>query len=225
MQKHFVIILVTFLVWGCADKKQVGPTQGLVRYQIDYPEEIKSNPMFSLLPVEMDMIFDSTAVKLKVKGDLNLFSLEFLSRAKGDSCYTIFRMPTRKMVYQLGKDEKWFLFDSGAQPEMRMRPDSVKQIAGFDCHLVELLQKTGDQPTSSAFFTDQLAIDPKMFRTPFHKVPGVPLEFEIDLNGLKFKFKAKEFKPFPTDERMILPSEYDLTTRQEMRSTLDYFLN
>ncbi|MFT3739286.1 MAG: hypothetical protein QM786_11050 [Breznakibacter sp.] len=225
MQKHFTAILVSLFILGCTDKKQTGPTQGLVRYSIDYPDEIKSKPIFGLLPVEMDLLFDTTAVKLAVKGDLNLFSLEFLSRAKGDSCFTIFRMPTKRMVYQLGKDEKWFLFEEGTLPEPKLHPDSLKNIAGFDCRLVEFRYKSDSRLAATAFFTDQLSVDPSLFRMPFRKIPGVPMEFEVDFNGLIFKFKAQKFLPFPSDEKMILPAEYEITSRKEIRSIIDYFLD
>lgn len=225
MIRIFIALLLISFITGCKNKGTTGgPTQGHLRYKVVYPDELVRQPIASLLPDEMDILFKDNALKVSIKGDLNLFSLEFLSRANGDSCFTLFKVVNKKMVYQLDDNEKWFLFDSGSAPVFEIK-DSVRNIAGFNCNLVEIHYRGNPQVKYNAFFTTQIGLNSGLLKTPMGNIPGIPLEFNVVYNGLTFKFVAQQFMPFPTDEKMEVPGDYEPSSREEIRSLIDTVFN
>jgi hypothetical protein len=226
MYRIFLAFFALMCLAGCSEKRTPqGPDQGLVRYQIDYPPEIAKQAIVTLLPQEMDLFFKDQALKIKISGEYNVFALEFLSKAEGDSCFTLFKVFNKKMVYQLAENEKWFFFDRGTVPAVKVIRDSVRHIAGLECRLAELTYKEAPDTKIYAYYTNQLNINNKLLRSPLGNLDGIPLQFEVLYNGLKFRFTAQSFLPFPKDEYMDLPSDYDMTTRQEIRSLIDSVLN
>jgi hypothetical protein len=220
-----IFFLVLFLAACSGERSLQGPDEGLVRFQIEYPPEIAKQAILTLLPQEMDLFFKDEALKIKISGEYNVFALEFLSRAGGDSCFTLFKVFSKKMVYPLADNEKWFFFDRGATPTVKVIKDSVLTIAGLECRLAELTYKDAPNTKIYAYYTNKLNINSKLLRSPLGNIDGIPLQFEVLYNGLKFRFTAKSFLPFPKDEYMRIPLDYELTSRQEIRSLIDSVLN
>jgi hypothetical protein len=226
MRRLIGAVVVLFLIYGCNNgSKSDLPNQGLITYKITYSQELLKQPISALLPEEMNLYFADDKLKINIKGDLNLFSLEFLSLAGGDSCFTLFKLVNRKMVYRLNNTEKWFFFDEGTSPVFKVIEDSVRQIAGFDSQLVELTYKNSPHPVVQGFFTTLLDIKSEQLRSPFGKVPGVPLDFSVRYNGELFHFKAIKYLPFPPNEPMVVPNEYVVSTLSEIRSVIDSIIN
>jgi hypothetical protein len=213
--------IVVVLCVSCEQRKTVhNANEGYISYQISYPPEILQQPVSNLLPAVMDFYFSDKELKFKIKGDLNLFSMEFLSRANGDSCFTLFKVINRKMVYPMKDNEMWFLFDNGAPERIQFFPDSVKHISGFKCQLINIHLKN-TQSTLNAYVTNEIKVNNALFRSPFGKIEGVPMEFEMMYNGLKYKFKAQKYLPSIGDERMTIPNDYQVSSKNDIRDLLD----
>jgi hypothetical protein len=226
MSRIFLALIPLMCLAGCSEKRlPQGPDQGLVKYRIDYPEEITKQAIATLLPHEMDLYFRDEMLKIKISGEYNVFAIEFLAKAQGDSCFSMFKVFNKKMVYQLEPNEKWFFFDSSAFPDAKVLADSIKNFAGLDCHLVQLSYGHSPQNVTNAYFTNQLNINSQLLRSPLGNQAGIPLQFEVLYNGLTFKFTAQSFLPFPKDEIMFVPDDYEPSSRHEIRSLIDSILN
>lgn len=192
----------------------------MISYHIQYPKQILEQPVANLLPEKMDLFYTNSAIKFKIKGDLNLFSIEFLSRAQGDSCFTLFKVINHKMYYTLQENEMWFLFDSGKQARIQAFPDSTKIIAGYQCQLVRILLPENNS-SLRAYITRDIKLNNKLFRSPLGKVEGIPLEFDVQYKGLNYRFTTTEVDKTIGNESMYIPLDYEKTSKADICSLLD----
>jgi len=206
---------------GCHKTSSTSELQeGTITYHIQYPKQILDQPVSNLLPDKMELFYTGSAIKFKIKGDLNLFSIEFLSRAQGDSCFTLFKVINRKMYYSLQENEMWFLFDSGKHARIQAFPDSTKLISDYQCQLVKVLL-TDANSSLSAYITRDIKLNNKLFRSPLGKVEGVPLEFDIYYKGEKYHFNAVKVEKTIGNEPMFVPKDYEYTSKSEISDILD----
>lgn len=221
---RFFLLLAGVGVMGCTNGGSKFQ-QGVIEYQIEYPREIQSRPISHLLPERLQVFFSEDKMKLQIKGDLNLFSLDFLALSGGDSCYTVFKMLNRRMLVPLSSEERWFLFSDDQPFHYQVLEDSVRQIAGFQCHKV-MISRIG-HPTESygAWFTTELPITGQMMRTPFDQIEGVPLAFEIEYHHNIFRFKAISFSCDPGSEPIALPQSYETASSDDVREMINMILN
>ena len=226
MGHRFIVLVLGIVVLGCETNKRSNMAeQGMIEYEIDYPSEIASRPVSHLLPEKLQVYFAGDRLKLQIKGDLNLFSLDFFALAGGDSCYTVFKMLNRRMLVPMTDNERWFLFSDDQPFRYRVEKDSLRTIAGFNCHKVTISRNDAPDESYDAWFTEELPLTARMMRTPFEKIPGVPMAFEITFKQMTFRFKASAFSCNAGNEPIAIPKGCELATRQEMKEMINMFLN
>ncbi|MBN2743866.1 MAG: hypothetical protein JXR39_08225 [Marinilabiliaceae bacterium] len=225
MIRWWSVWVILFVMFGCRDGQRISKIQqGVVEYSIDYPENFKSRSVSHILPDKLQVYFADDRMKLVIKGDMNLFSLDFLSLAGGDSCFTVFRLLNRRMLYPLKTDERWFLFGQGAPYQTLIYRDSIASIAGFKCYKVAVSRSDNPKVRYDAWFTDQLVLNSKMMRSPFEGIDGVPMAFIINYNRHEFRFRATSFSCDVQTEPIALPTQYELVSRQEVRDMVDMII-
>jgi hypothetical protein len=226
MKHLFLVYCIVTFFFGCTESNRPkGMKEGVIDYEIIYPEQMQKEIYASLLPKEMSLVIFDDIIKLKIRGELNLFSLEFLSNNNGDSCYTLLKLPARKVYYPLQPQEKWFLFDDTVISSFKIYPDSIKTFAGISSHLVTIQFKDPQMAVCNAYFSDTIDFKQDGPHTPFDKIPGIPLAFEIKYNNLTFKFKASRYsQAIDKDEQRGIPDGYELTSRDDLENIISSIL-
>jgi GLPGLI family protein len=75
----------------------------------------------------------------------------------------------------------------GMQVEFK---DEKKTIAGYECNLALVQLKNGT--TFRVFYAPALQFQNKHYDSPFHELPGFPLEFETEMGKTIYKYVAQE---------------------------------
>ncbi|MBN2166819.1 MAG: hypothetical protein JW717_11130 [Marinilabiliaceae bacterium] len=226
MNRIILYILTTSILYSCIpEKKTEIHNIGNIEYKIEYPVQISEQPIANILPEEMSLFFTPNELKFKIKSDLNIFMLEYLSRANGDSCYTLFKVVNRKLYYPLYKNEQWFLFKNNPPIKYQINKDSIKNIAGIDCYQVIISTNTNKPNQINAYFTNNIKINRKLLNSPFNEIDGVPLQFEIQYYNKTYKFIATKITGSIGDEIMTVPNDYKLSTPKEINELVNSILN
>lgn len=221
MTRYLLTFFLLSVLYSCnRSTNQQIMNSGTIEYKITYPSKFKNQAFSNILPKEMSVFFTEDHLKFQIKGEFNLFALEFIARSNGDSCFTLFRMPARKIFYPLSDQERWFLFESNPPFSFKEYPDSIKQIAGLNCHKVEVTYKNDSGKHFVAYFTNDISISKELMRSPFEKVEGVPLLFEIQYNNLTYQFEASRFSAGTGNEKLYVPDDYELTEKNEIQSII-----
>jgi GLPGLI family protein len=92
-----------------------------------------------------------------------------------------------------------------------------KEVLGYNCKKAILTSKEGNIMT--AWYTEDLTVYKKGINFMQEQIPGAPLEFEMDMNGLGMKVTAKKIEKALSAEdlfNLTVPEGYDLTTLEEL---------
>lgn len=219
MRLFLIFISIIIIISGCSEKGRNDGTyrEGKLEYKITYPKELQDKGMTALLPDEMITYFKDDNILLTIKGGFGLYHLRYLSRASGDTCFTLFQLFDNKLYARLGKDQPLFVFKELGKPEITLIKDSVKVIAGFTCKKAVISFPGNKIKSVNAYYTDEIGRKKPNINTPFEKIPGVLMEFNFFYKNLSFNLKANKFTTLslPASDFNI-PNGYKETSENEI---------
>lgn len=220
MTRLILFITITLFLVSCSNKKGDKTNEGVITYEITYPQEVEENGLSAFLPEEMTTLYKGNDFKMNVKGELSMFNLDYISRSNGDTCFTLFRIFDKKLYYPQKESEKFFLFNKVGEPQLTFYDDSIKNIAGLECKMGTI---TFNKQTlaSKFYYTDELDFELNNMNSPFNNVPGTLMEFTINYQGLNLSFKAQsvKLKHIENDE-FAVPSNYRQTSSDEINEII-----
>nr|WP_321451799.1 hypothetical protein [uncultured Carboxylicivirga sp.] len=217
MKQIITALFILLLFSSCSEKKVKSSDQGVITYTISYPKEMMNNSLSTFLPGEMVSTFKNDDYKLHIKGDLNIYNLEYISRANGDSCFTLMKILDKKLFYPQKSGEKLFLFTND-DVHIKLIKDSTKEIAGYNCSMGIAQFANKKIPEIHFYYTEDINFKTPNANTPFKDVPGPLLEFNLFYQGMDLAFKAKSVKlKKVNDDEFIIPQNYRETNANEIK--------
>ncbi|MBR8535199.1 hypothetical protein KDU71_06485 [Carboxylicivirga sediminis] len=209
MQKLFVLILLTAFVTACNINQQAPKNQGVINYKIAYPDEIQKKGYASFLPTKMETTFKNKNYKVSIKGELSLYSLEYISRANGDSATTLFRVFDKRMFHNHKTGEHLFLFEKHGESRVEFINDTHKQIAGLIANKALVYLNGSNTPNIEVYYSEEVKFNRPKENSPFDDIPGVLLEFSLPYKDLNLTFTAQniELKKI-NDKEFATPNNY-----------------
>ncbi|MBS2097324.1 hypothetical protein [Carboxylicivirga linearis] len=226
MKQTLLLILVVALLSSCSDKSASEDSHdGVITYSISYPDQIKAHALSTFLPGEMTAIFKENDYKLHIKGELNLYNLEYISKSKGDTCFTLLRVWDKKLYYPQKEGEELFLFNANGQPKITFQKDSTKLIAGYNCKMGTAVFPDRRLPAMKFYYTEDINFKAPNANTPFKDVPGPMLEFNINFQGMDISFAAKTVKIKQIkDDEFKIPESYREADSNEINEIVSSLL-
>lgn len=187
-------------------------TEGIIRYKIDYLQEETENPIISLMPSHLDMIFKDNSVMMEAEGYLGLFKTSFIKQSDKLQTVTVIKMMNKKYYVLNDKNSDFMGMNAFDSIEVAF-DDQIKRILTYDCsHCLVTVPKKN--LSFDVFYTQQIKIDNPNAKTPFHSIPGVMLQFQIEANGIPMHLTASEFIESEITEKMFdIPSGYQQVTQ------------
>lgn len=219
MRLFLIFIFTIFIISGCSEKGKNGKTykEGKLEYKITYPKELQDQGMTALLPDEMITYFKDDNILLTIKGGFGLYNLKYLSRASGDTCYTLFKLFDNKLYAKLGEDQPLFVFKELGKPKITLIKDSVKEIAGFICKKAVISFPGNRFKSVDVYYTDEIGRKKPNINTPFENIPGVLMEFNFFYKNLSFNLKANKFTSLSLPVSYFnVPNGYKETSENEI---------
>ena len=210
-------MIVAVVISSCADKTSNKTNQGVITYNITYPEKIMDKGLSTFLPGEMTTVYKDNKFKIHISGEFNIYNLEYISRSNGDTSFTLLKILDKRLYYPQKEGENLFLFYKHDEPKITYFNDSTKVIAGFNCYLGTASFTNEDIADVRFYYTKEIDFQAPNANTPFAEVPGALLEFSVDYQGIDLSFKAKsvKLKEIKGDE-FIVPKDYRLTDSNEI---------
>ncbi|NPA36297.1 MAG: hypothetical protein GXO47_05555 [Chlorobi bacterium] len=227
MRPLFTALIFIVLTYGCTseNKRVSGKTEGVIEYEIKYPESLNSRGVTTFLPDKMTTSIKDNNTLLKINGGFGLYSLRYISKNSGDSCYTLFKLFDKKLYYPMGPHKSLFVFNELGKPKIKLVKDSVKVIAGFNCKkAIVYFSNPGIKPVL-VYYTEEIGTKKPNINTPFESIPGTMLEFNFFYKTLSFNVKAVRFTPTAIDDSEFnIPSDYKLTNEKEIEGFIETLL-
>lgn len=208
------ISLLAFLLSGCELRfGKKGIKEGKIVYNIEYLQNESENPLISLMPSHLDMVFKSNTVKMEVEGWMGVFKSSFIRQYPQESSITVFKMMNKKYYYKsTGKTD--FMGMNSYQDMQIVFDDTEKKIVDFNCKHAKV-SIPSKKISFDVFYTNEIDIQSPNSSTPFQNIPGVMLEFQIEIQGIPMKLHAKEILEIEIpDTDFSIPAGYQEVSKE-----------
>lgn len=192
-----------------------GIAEGTMKYNITYLEDEKDSPIISLMPSSLNMSFKNSSVIMEVEGWMGVFKSSFIKDSKNSEAITLLKMLNKKYYYRSKDDHSFLGFSEYNNAEIEY-DDEIKKILNFSCkHAMVLIPSK--KLSFDIYYTDEIKIEKPNEYTPFVNVPGVLMEFQIEINGISMYLIASEVvETVISDDVFTVPDDYESVPREEL---------
>ncbi len=187
--------------------------EGTIKFKITYLKSEKEYPVISLLPTMLTMRFKDDKVILDLEGWLGIFKSSFIKDEKNNA-YTLLKILNKRYLYESPEGESYYGISVDSDIKIVFE-DNTKEILGFKCK--RALVQLPDGTNFDIYYTPKIRVVNPTVNTPFDKIPGMLLEFNLDMNGIPMRLEAVEFhnEKIP-DAAFDIPAEYVNVPRSQM---------
>lgn len=217
--KPLIILIVIVSVSACKDLTVRNVDEGIMKYKITYLEDKSTNPLIALLPSNLDMHFKDNSVMLNVKGWMGIFESSFIKNGKSGELTTTVKMMNKKYYY-LNSGNAGYMGDTKYINLDFEFDSSMKEIIGYQCKHA-LVTVPSENLSFDLYYTEDINIVEPNLNTVFENIPGVLMEFNMDMNGIPMHLIAIEIEECNVpDEYFFVPEGYKEVDKHEIDTIL-----
>lgn len=210
-----VFVAVTCFFSSCREIGHKGIGEGVMKYEITYLDDEGNNPLISLLPEELEMKFKDNSVLLVVKGWMGIFESTFIKQASSGKTISTLKVMNKRYYYQT--DSSSSFVGSSTYKDVKVQFDDVeKMILNYNCkHAIATVPDLN--LNFDIYYTCDIDIKEPNMNTMFYEIPGVLMEFQIEINGIAMQLNAKELYKCDIEKNTFdIPVGYVEVERQEL---------
>ncbi len=208
-QRLILFSPLLFLLLSSCNGKYAGSglKEGQVIYKVEYLEDKKDNPLISLLPNEIKMFFKNDNVAMDVEGWMGVFKSGFLRIGNSKKIYTLMKVLNKRYYYESVDASSYMGLSSMKDVEINF-DDSVKTICDLACkHAFVKIPSKNMQ--FDLFYTEEIEIEAPNYGTPFSEIPGVLMEFQVEMHGIPMHIQAKQIQAVKVENfKFEIPVDY-----------------
>ena len=207
-------LLICALVVSCS-KNDVGTQtqEGSIKFKITYLKSEKEYPIISLLPTTLQMRFKNDNVILDLEGWLGIFKSSFVKNDK-QQAYTLLKILNKRYLYTSKEGEGYYGINISEDAKI-IYEDDTKEILGFKCR--HAIVKLPNNTSFDVYYTPKIKVRNPTVNTPLDKIPGMLMEFCLNMNGIPMRLEAVEFHSDKIpDTAFDIPVDYENVPRSQM---------
>ena len=218
----FFLPVLIFGFMGCDSLYHKSISEGVIEFEITYPETDAGDLMASLLPSEMTLKFKDN----KTIGELSsmgIFKTSLIAYPDSKKVAQLVKIMTKKYVLMLDSTEVKDLYSE--LPEMTIHfVDETKEIAGYKCKKAIITFKNNIKDEFSVYYTNDIEIKNSNWYTPFYEIDGVLLEYQVRKYNIEMRLTATRVTNSTVDDSEFeIPPDYNKITQEEMNQIFEGF--
>lgn len=189
-------------------------TEGSIKYKITYIEDEKSNPIVSLLPTYITMSFKGKEVLLSVEGWMGIFKSSFI-KDKDQNAITLLKILNKKYLYRSAPTDGYYGLTRYENMQVSF-DDQEKKVIDFTCKhaRIKIPEKNLE---FDVYYTNDINIENPNANTPLSQIPGVLIEFQLEMNGILMHLEATEFNNQEVPDYLFeIPEGYKEVEKSQM---------
>ncbi len=224
----FILITLGIMINSCnlGVKEKNNFSEGKVKYKITYPSDYGEHSMSFLFPKEMTLFFKNNDQRASFKGSMSLYSLDFIHYSQSDSFFTLLQVLDKKLFVPSTKSGSNFLFQNYSNEKVTFTNEPTRKIKGFICEKAEIKPKNNKFNNITIWFTREIGINNPNRNTPFEKIPGVMLYFEVTYQDIVFNFTADKITQTTIpDDLFRVPENYTQSSISEIEGLIKAVIN
>jgi len=198
--------------------------EGVIVYELSYPQFTEDNIFTSMFPREMTFKFKGTDTKSELKTSMAVFSTSLLAERDKRTVTHLVRIASK--YSGLVMDSAQIVNEYGKAPDdMRIAfTDQTKTIAGFECKHARVTFAENPERDFDLYYTTEIAIHEPNWCTPFHEIKGVLMEARVNRFNIDMHMVAKSVTRQRFDENEFkVTQSYQPITFEDMEDIFQSF--
>jgi len=203
------------LVTSCSINHKIrGINQGEIKFKINYLQDASENPLIGLMPTELNMTFKENNVSMSVEGWMGIFKSSFIKMGNNGEVITLLKIMNKKFYCQSNSSG---LLGVDSYKDLNIEfDDQTKEILNIKCqHATGTLN--GKAGSFDIYYTTDIHIEEPNFNSPFEVIPGVLMEFQLEMDGIPMHLIAIKLSDIDIpDNAFDVPEEYQKISKDKM---------
>jgi hypothetical protein len=194
------------------------PFEGVITFKVTYPDSKMSESQLAMFPKLFTISIKGTKARtdMQASGMNQVQIIDYTDK----TIVTLINMMGQKYAIKQTSAEIEKDLEKEAKPVVELSTET-KVIAGYTCKkAVVTVNDDGVKNTYEAWYTNELGSKTANFDNPLYRdIDGVLLEFLFKTHDTSMKFTATSVeKKSLVAKDFEIPSDYTLTTQDELRS-------
>jgi GLPGLI family protein len=198
--------------------------EGVIVYELSYPQFTEDNIFTSMFPREMTFKFKGNDTKSELKTSMAVFSTSLLAEHDKRTLTHLVRIASK--YSGLIMDSAQIVNEYGKAPEgMRIEhTEQTKTIAGFECRHARVTFDSDPERDFDLYYTMDIAIHDPNWCTPFHEIKGVLMEARVNKFNIDMHMVAKSVAPQKFDaSEFTVTQKFQPITFEELEDIFQSF--
>ena len=201
--------MITAVSCGGGGAFQKHITQGVIEYDVTYPELDPDNLMLEMLPKE-------DKFKSQLKTGAGIVEMTVIANGEQKILYNMVKLFSDRYVLTL--DEKGAQEMTNVIPPFQIKYiDGVDTIAQAVCNRILIDFGAAKNESYIFAYTDEIALKTPNWCTPYHEIEGVLLDYRVENYGMNMRLRAKSISSEEVDD-----SEFIVDDRYQSLSLLEF---
>lgn len=164
--------------------------EGVIEYNIIYPNIGENDILLEFLPNKMEFIFKNNSYRNNINAGMGLFQTSIINNKSENNIIQTVKLLNNKYASYLEPDD--LLRNPNFQKLEIKLLDGKKMVAGYPCKIAQITVRGDSTWTYKAYYTDKIKIENPNRFTPFEKINGVLLDYQIVKYNTHMHFTASE---------------------------------
>lgn len=216
--KRGIILIISCLLlsFGCSRSGgEYKQESGRIDYRITYLESNLDKKTQDLLPTRMKLLFNKDHSLNAIEGFMGFYRLNTVTNFHSRKCTTVLKVFDKHYLFKGNRDEMMCCFDQMEGLEIE-KTGNQKEVAGIACEEAWAFNPVTGKGFQ-IYYTMDFDIKKPNATNPYRAVPGVLMEFELNLLDLRMRFTAESFQAASgKDHLTALPDRFRQVTRDQM---------
>ena len=189
---------------GGAFKKHI--TEGVIVYDVTYPELDSDNLMLEMLPNEMKMTFKDDKFKSQLKTGAGIVEMTVIANGEQKLLHNMIKLFNDRYVLTLDEDDA-LKFTNVIPPFQINYIDGVDTIAQAVCNRILIDFGAAKNESYIFAFTDEIALKSPNWCTPYHEIEVVLLDYRVENYGMNMRLRATSISSEEVDDSEFIVDE------------------
>lgn len=219
-----LLVYLPFLFYTSCTKSEKVVDEGIIKYEIDYMDYDKNNILLNIMPEKMTVKFQDDNTRLEIESIYGVFKFAQISNKGEGENITLLKIMDKKYKYEQDIDSIAAAF-AGMRNLTYNKTPETKEIAGYPCQKAMVhMKRQGEKMTFPIYSTDEIFINQPNKNNPFSELNEVLMEFQLTLNDMRMRLKAKEVSNYDIKASDFkVPSDYKKVTKEEMQEIISRY--
>lgn len=203
------------------DEKYI--SEGIIEFDITYPEADQNSLLAGLMPDKMIMKFKDDKIAYDMTGGLGMFKTTVISDPKKRTVTQLVKVMNKKFALVFDSTEVRSLMSELPVNNVALE-EKNKMIAGYMSHKAVVTLNDPKKPQFNVFYTKDINLKEPNWSTPFKPIDGVLLEYQMKKYNIEMRFTATSvIKANIEDSTFVLPADYKIVSKREMDDLFQSF--